>query len=118
MQTEGRKKLARPYKQHKVMQYNTPKAATSLKKNELLRVGFKSTTLHMHSRQNTLHYKNIRVISILPGLAQLHLFSDLQYYIIIIITPPATEAYIIILKTYTHCSTDLYVNNLSDILHK
>ena len=49
-----------------------------------------------------LHCKNIRVISTLPGLAQLHLFSDLQYYIIIVITPPATEAYIIILKTYTH----------------
>ena len=64
-----------------------------------------------------MHCKNIRVISTLSGLVQLHLFSDLQYYIIIIIviTPPATEAYIIILKTYTHCST---VNNLSDILHK
>ena len=49
-----------------------------------------------------IHCKNIRVISTLPGLAQLHLFSDLQYYIIIVITPPATEAYIIILKTYTH----------------
>ena len=67
---------------------------------------------------NKQHCKNIRVISTLPGLAQLHLFSDLQYYIIIVITPPAIEAYIIILKTYTQCSTDLYVNNLSDILHK
>ena len=49
-----------------------------------------------------VHCKNIRVISTLPGLAQLHLFSDLQYYIIIVITPPATETCIIILKTYTH----------------
>ena len=40
------------------------------------------------------HYKNMSVISTLPGLAQLHLFNDLQYYIIIIITPPATGAYI------------------------
>ena len=42
-----------------------------------------------------MYCKIVRVISTLPGLAQLHLFSDLQYYIyIIIITPPATEAYI------------------------
>ena len=30
----------------------------------------------------TIHYKNVRVISTLPGLAQLHLFSDLQYIIL------------------------------------
>ena len=52
-----------------------------------------------------IHYKNVRVISTLPGLAQLHLFSDLQHYIIIIITPPETEAYIIILKIHSHVHT-------------
>ena len=30
-----------------------------------------------------VHYKNVRVISTLPGLARLHLFSDLQYYILL-----------------------------------
>ena len=59
------------------------------------------SNLALHDTQTVItelhaHYNNVRVISIMPGLTQLHLFSDryLQYYIIIIITPPATEAYI------------------------
>ena len=42
-----------------------------------IHLAISSATFRHNLRIIIIHYKNVRVISTLPGLAQLHLFSDL-----------------------------------------